>query len=596
LIALRQLRDHGELLSMLADPTEGRRPSRDDPGAIEGLRGDLDESKFEALEGAWNQLPLFLVQGPPGVGKTKLVQGLVASRIASSPMDRMLLSAQSHSAVDHLLEEIGAAFETLTDDQRDRLLPLRCRAPEAEAKTPWDREVQAGRISAALADSGMVHEAPARLRKKAEELARRYDADRAGATPRSGEDVKVDRSFENLLLRSANLVFATTNSSDLARLLEQRGHFDWVVLEEAGKATGVELLAPMMLSHRRLLIGDHQQLPAFDADRLRDLLSDFKKVEAAIDAGMPIISPIFRKLNMEIALETLRDVVDERLCAEAVGMLSLFETLVTPHVIERLPASPEPSIGRQLLQQHRMHPVLGTVISDVFYKSKVEPSAGARARFAEDAPVGVVVGSPLPDQPFVLVDVPYVRASKGVTTPEVRPAWSNPHEAALVVRVLRQLRPAKDARPSLVVLTPYQRQVRVLENAIARDDEAMRALAGFRSGLPHWVGTVDSFQGNEADVVVVSLVRNNGHVGRRALGFLADERRMNVLLSRAKWRLIVVGSLDFLRSAASDDVVDQNGPDLSFLHRLVGMIAPEEGPPMTGLGSMQSADLLGSAS
>ena len=56
------------------------------------------------------------------------------------------------------------------------------------------------------------------------------------------------------------------------------------------------------------------------------------------------------------------------------------------------------------------------------------------------------------------------------------------------------------------------------------------------------VGTVDSFQGDEADIVVVSLVRNNHHSGSRALGFLSDERRMNVLLSRARWKLVVIGS------------------------------------------------------
>jgi superfamily I DNA and/or RNA helicase len=48
---------------------------------------------------------------------------------------------------------------------------------------------------------------------------------------------------------------------------------------------------------------------------------------------------------------------------------------------------------------------------------------------------------------------------------------------------------------------------------------------------------------------LVSLVRNNGHATpEKALGFLTDDRRMNVLLSRAKWKMIVVGSLSFYRS------------------------------------------------
>jgi superfamily I DNA and/or RNA helicase len=61
------------------------------------------------------------------------------------------------------------------------------------------------------------------------------------------------------------------------------------------------------------------------------------------------------------------------------------------------------------------------------------------------------------------------------------------------------------------------------------------------------VGTVDSFQGSEADLVILSLVRNNQPPGVSALGFLRDKPRMNAALSRAKSKLVIVGSLAFLR-------------------------------------------------
>jgi hypothetical protein len=63
-------------------------------------------------------------------------------------------------------------------------------------------------------------------------------------------------------------------------------------------------------------------------------------------------------------------------------------------------------------------------------------------------------------------------------------------------------------------------------------------------------GTVDSFQGSEADLVIVSLVRNNRRSGSAALGFLNKAHRMNVLLSRAKWQLVLVGSLQFMQTHA----------------------------------------------
>lgn len=83
---------------------------------------------------------------------------------------------------------------------------------------------------------------------------------------------------------------------------------------------------------------------------------------------------------------------------------------------------------------------------------------------------------------------------------------------------------------------------------------------------------MDSFQGGEADVVVVSLVRNNAHATpAKALGFLRDNRRMNVLLSRAKWKLVLVGSRSFYRNVVQ---TAQQLPDndIGFIKKLLESI------------------------
>jgi hypothetical protein len=102
----------------------------------------------------------------------------------------------------------------------------------------------------------------------------------------------------------------------------------------------------------------------------------------------------------------------------------------------------------------------------------------------------------------------------------------------------------------MAVLSPYNEQVERLGRAIEDGlQSSLTNIAGFKPGTnaPGFESTVDSFQGSEADVVVISLVRNNDHVGRAALGILRDRRRMNVLLSRAKWKLVIIGSMEFLR-------------------------------------------------
>src|SRR5262249_55893463 len=148
----------------------------------------------------------------------------------------------------------------------------------------------------------------------------------------------------------------------------------------------------------------------------------------------------------------------------------------------------------------------------------------------------------LPMAPIVVIDMPYVQATLNLQRGDCYPAWHNPMEVDAAVEVLSLIRPdALPKAPTLAILSPYGRQRRYLDEAIREQSgDRLSHLTGFRapSHNGQFCHTVDSFQGSEADIVVVSLVRNNHHSSiQQALGFLSDERRMNVLLSRAKWQL-----------------------------------------------------------
>lgn len=154
--------------------------------------------------------------------------------------------------------------------------------------------------------------------------------------------------------------------------------------------------------------------------------------------------------------------------------------------------------------------------------------------------------------------------------------WTNPDEADAVLAVLQHVRATPDERkPTLAILSPYAAQMQLLKRKVeaARRRAILPALEGFEPSRPGlgFVNTVDSFQGAEADLVIVSLVRNNPKVGFGALGFLRDARRMNVLLSRAKAKLVLVTSLDFLSEAVRGASAEQ-GVQLSFLRTITGTI------------------------
>ena len=100
--------------------------------------------------------------------------------------------------------------------------------------------------------------------------------------------------------------------------------------------------------------------------------------------------------------------------------------------------------------------------------------------------------------------------------------------------VLAQYALSKDGgkRISIGIISPYKEQVQYLTAQIAADEE----LEKFKSQIA--VKTVDGFQGQERDIIYISMVRSND---QREIGFLSDTRRMNVALTRAKKKLVVIG-------------------------------------------------------
>ena len=405
------------------------------------------------------------------------------------------------------------------------------------------------------------------------------------------------QAFEGLLVRAANAVFATTNSFELERLIEERGQFDWAIIEEAGKATGGELLSPLLLSHRRLMIGDHKQLSSFNSERTIRLLESPETVREALKTGQEFISRALRDPSTDEVLDEIEETSADfpALCTLAIECLILFEHIIEGEFgVQKRKPGVRP-IGHRLTQQHRMHPAMARIVSRAFYGGELKSHPQNEKRYAEQCPVSSVDKARLAETPIFVVDMPYIQKTVGMKEAEEEPRWHNPGEIKAVLEVVRLLKPSGGAErpPSLAVLSPYSEQVRRLKQHIDENVSAFPHLAGFRPGVgpSNYCGTINSFQGNEADAVVVSLVRNNHHAGARsALGFLSDARRMNVLFSRARWRMVLVGSLDFLREVMTSARNTKTGVDIAFLTELLAGLEAEQDAKMAVI--MPAANLL----
>lgn len=587
-----------DLAEMLDDPWRVRRSSReaiDEHDENDREFGDLDPSKRKALVGLWSTLPAYFVVGPPGVGKTRLATETVRRRFKHDRSTRMLVSAQGHDALDHLQDKITAV---LKENDLSDVIVVRSTTPDRRQTSDEEVHLLAREYLDQLADAPALQDAPASMRERVLALlqaARQTARDRVSREERSGL-----HAVSSLLLDGANIVISTTNSPDIERLVEAREQFDWVVVEEAAKATGPELVGALMLSGRRLLIGDHHQLSPFGAERIDAVLKDHSLVREALTLAAQLTAPLFRENELdELNRATASDGQLQEVTSSAFRLLELFKSIVVADEKRLKENAAHRPVASTLTQQRRMDPAIARIISHAFYQDQLD-TYEERAREATTKPPPVTTLGALTNSPVVVVDFRHVSSSgSGATLERGRPRWHNPAELQSVIDALRHLRARPGQSPTLAVLAPYKAQVDKLHDRIeSLKGGELAHLADFRPVRPNspFVGTVDSFQGSEADVVVVSLVRNNPRTGFGAVGFLRDERRMNVALSRAKSKLIIVGSLKFLEEAVRGVNPDEEKHALSFLTRVVDTIralaketrAPNDLP----LASIIAPDLL----
>ncbi|MBQ8704555.1 MAG: AAA family ATPase [Bacteroidales bacterium] len=286
------------------------------------------------------------------------------------------------------------------------------------------------------------------------------------------------------LFEQARVVSCTLIGSAY-RLMERR-HFSTLFIDEAAQALEPACWAAILKADRVVMGGDHQQLP-------------------------PTVK------SLAAAKGGLADTLMQKVVAKWPQCVSL------------------------LTVQYRMNEDIMGFSSQWFYDGRLKAAPEVAHRQV----------SPL-DTPLTWLDTSLTttplsnQRGAGGEAGETRTRTSsltNADEARLVIHTLRDyiemLSPQKieSERVDFGIITPYRGQARLLRRLLKMQHY-------FRRLRRHiTVGTVDGFQGQERDVIVISLVRANAE---GQIGFLRDLRRMNVAMTRARMKLIIVGNAETL--------------------------------------------------
>lgn len=190
-------------------------------------------------------------------------------------------------------------------------------------------------------------------------------------------------------------------------------------------------------------------------------------------------------------------------------------------MMERLMAA-APALARQLTVQFRMHTQIMDFSSNIFYANSLSAHPTVAGHLLSD--FHQVQTTPLTTTPIHLIDT--AGADYNETVEEDGESRFNEPEAQLAGRKIRELLDAGLLPTEICVISPYAAQVRLLREQLT---------PYLDQGLE--IGSIDGMQGREQEAVILSLVRSNSE---GEIGFLVDTRRMNVAITRARRKLIII--------------------------------------------------------
>jgi hypothetical protein len=546
------------LSQFLFDPRYARDPMEDIQELIANIdkpgnhiESRMNENQKKAVATAVAAPDFAIIQGPPGTGKTTVIAEIIWQEIRRNPKVKILLTSQTNLAVDNalgrlkgkpgirparILPQSKSESERLNFDEKRYLLSQL----DQWAETPNENNIDNGaklwidRIKENISTNEKYADALSKWKNELESA-----------------DKMMRREFVTTYKENINLVAATCSICGSWQFREiytklfndKEEAFDVVIMDEASKATPLEMAVPMVWGKKIIIIGDHKQLPPMMQEG--NILDALKRIG---------------RKDLADRIEQFKE--------------SQFELLYEAS------SKLKNSLVAHLNEQYRMHEQIMNTINH-FYKDENNGQDGLICGIKQ------YMDSNNPDnggsryhgiqfEPFMnpgrhvlWVDVPDLEDKQAIGSTS-RTNKAEAEAISLVIKALKkssgfsefmEKQKSKEDK-EIGIITFYGAQAALIEE--------MKKTGKLDTAYNYRINVVDKFQGMERNIVIISTVRSNND---KDFGFTSDPRRINVGFSRAKCLLIIVGNRSFLSKnsdyAKAIAAIGDNRIDVKTLKHLI---------------------------
>ena len=505
----------------------------------------LNDKQKESIKKALISEKIFMIQGPPGTGKTSVISEIAYQETIKG--NKVLISSESNDAIENALERLNEnifypiLYQSVSRKEKNSSsdnLPIEKNIGnfykqrilnslkfEIDDVKKMDNEINTIKNKINREEKNIKNkinrfkefeQKEIRIRNYEKELLKDLDIIKKEYKQKNetqkdkyifldiqnkffkelSEDSECENELKEIYLKKANIVGATLNQiGKVSKKSNNSNLFDVIIIDEVSKATPIELNLAILKAKKIILVGDQKQLPPM------------------LDKDITL-----EEFAYKIWENSEKDETKKEIKKELYEHKTVFEKLIENN----------PHAHTQLTMQYRMHENIQKAINQ-FYDEDLECGLDNKTRINQH--------KLFESKNLVWIDNATSKEKK------IRTSFENREEINQTQKVLEKLDKEYqniDFSPTIGVISFYGRQVNELSKKIKNDFKNIKVN----------FGTVDTFQGQERDFIIVSMVRSND---KKDIGFARSLNRINVAFSRAKQLLVILGNSNTFTKVESND-------------------------------------------